>query len=84
MSEQTGYKSRMLPAVMVVFTLWASTAIAGVNEDLWQAAQRGDLPAVKTFIANGANVNARYYKGFTSLIFASMSCRPRGRTGAVR
>ena len=46
---------------------------AGVNRDFLEAAKRGDVPAVKAFIANGANVNEKYNKGFTSLIFASMN-----------
>ncbi len=70
MSGQAGYKSRMLVVLMVVFALWASTAIADVNEDFIKAAARGDLPAVTSFIAKGADVNAKAF-GVTALIMAS-------------
>ena len=71
MSAQTGYKVRILLALMVVFALWACSAIAGVNEDLPRAAGRGDLPAVKNFIDKGADVNAKANTGVTALIMAS-------------
>ena len=59
MSEQTRYKSRILMALMLVLALWASTVLAGANEDFLKAAERGDLNAVKSFIAKGADVNAK-------------------------
>jgi uncharacterized protein len=58
-SGQSGRKPRMLMALMVVATLWASVAIAGVDEDFVGAAGRGDLTAVKSSMAKGADVNAR-------------------------
>jgi ankyrin repeat protein len=58
---------------MLVFALWATVAIAEVNQDLREAAKRGDLPAVKRFIANGANVNAKDNNGTTALMLASLN-----------
>jgi ankyrin repeat protein len=71
MPRQTGFKSRMLVALMLVFALWATTAIAGVNEDFINAAKSGDLSAVKSFIAGGADVNAKVNNGLTALMLAS-------------
>jgi uncharacterized protein len=68
---QKGYKAKMLEMLMVVFALWATVAIAGVNEDLIKAAADGDLPAVKGFIAKGADVNAKDSNGATALIEAA-------------
>jgi len=66
-------KSRMMVLLMALVTLWATAAIAGVNEDLWQAAERGDLPEVKSLIAKGAEVNAKDNKGGTALMVASLN-----------
>src|SRR5215813_5986299 len=42
-----------------------------VNEDLIAAAKKGDVEAVKSLIAKGANVNARTNYGATALHFAA-------------
>ncbi len=63
----------MLAALMVVFALWATATIAGVNEDFFEAARNGDLPAVKRFIDKGTNVNARANDGATALLAASLN-----------
>ena len=70
-SRQAGYKARMLAALMVVFACWANVTIAGVNDDLLEAATRGDLPAVKGLIAKGADVNTKARNGTTVLMVAS-------------
>ncbi len=70
-SVQAGYKVRILVVLMVVFALRATVAMAGANEDLIEAAKRGDLVAVKGFIVNGADTNAKDKNGGTALIFAS-------------
>jgi len=44
----------MMLSVMAVIALWATVAIAGVNEDLIKAAESGDLTNVKSLIASGA------------------------------
>ena len=42
---------------------------------LMQAAERGDLQAVKTLLASGADVNAHDQRGWTPLMHASMSLK---------
>jgi ankyrin repeat protein len=74
-SGKAGYKARMLVALIVVFTLGATVVIAGVNEDFREAANRGDLPAVKDFIAKGADVNSKANTGETALMRASYTGR---------
>ena len=51
----------------------AAVAIAEVNEDFFEAAKRGDLPAVERFIANGADVNVKTTDGITALMIASLN-----------
>ena len=70
-SGQARCKVRVLVALVLVFALWATAAVAGVNEDFSEAAERGDLPAVKSFIAKGADVNAKANNGGTALMRAS-------------
>ncbi len=83
-SGQTGYKARILAALIVVCALWATVAIAGVNEDFFEAAKRGDLPAVKRFIANGINVNAKANDGTTALMYALMYASREGHKQIVQ
>ncbi len=56
---------------MAVIALWATAAMAGLNDDLIKAATSGNLPEVKSLIAKGAEVNAKTDKGETALIGAS-------------
>jgi ankyrin repeat protein len=51
--------------------LWGTVAIAGLNEDFIEAKDHGDQPAVKRFIVNGANVNAKDEYGLPPLNDAS-------------
>ncbi len=52
--------------------LAALTLRAGdMNEDLWEASRKGDLPAVKALLEKGANVNARFHCGTTALFQAA-------------
>ena len=62
-SGRAGFKAGVLVGLMVAFILWAHVAIAGVNEDLLTATERGDLSAVKAFIDKGADVNAKAKDG---------------------
>jgi ankyrin repeat protein len=63
-TSRTRYrKVGMMPLLMAVFALWATVAIAGINEDLVEAARRGDLPEVKSLLAKGADVNAKIKVG---------------------
>jgi ankyrin repeat protein len=52
-------KRSMMASLMAVFALSATVALAGMNEDLIEAAKRGDLPVVKRLLAKGADVNAK-------------------------
>lgn len=71
----------MLFLIALVICVWAQIGYAGrttlalVNQDLLDAAKKGDLEAVKTLLAKGAQVNARDTNaptlGATPLIFAS-------------
>jgi outer membrane protein assembly factor BamB len=53
---------------LLVFTLPAS---AGAKEDLWEAARKGDVKAVESLLAKGADVNAKTRYGATALWFAA-------------
>lgn len=72
-SEKTGYPAKALAVWMVILALWATTAIAGMNEDFFNAAGKGDLSVLKRLIAKGAEVNAKGADGVTALILASQN-----------
>lgn len=57
--------------MIVFFALWVTVAIAGVNEDLYKATERGELSDVKSSIAKGADVNSKMSGGITALMIAS-------------
>jgi len=63
---------RMTTLMIVVMALWTTVALAGVNEDLYNAAKYGDLPEVKRLLVEGAKVNASDKDGVTALILASL------------
>jgi hypothetical protein len=65
-------KAGMMALLMAVTALWTSGAYAGLNENLFEAAYRGDLPEVKPLLAKGAEVNAKNKHGRTALMLASM------------
>jgi hypothetical protein len=71
MSRVAVGKASWVAWLMAVVALWATVAFAGVNEDLMQAAERGDLPKVKRLLAKGAKVNAKSNPGDTALMFAT-------------
>ena len=63
---------RVLSMCLVALTVGcAAAAVAGPNEVLIAAATRGDAAAVRTLLANGADVNAKTSKGETALMLAS-------------
>jgi hypothetical protein len=51
-----------------MYVLWTTVGIAGMTEDLIQASERGDLPAVQSLIAKGAKVDAKVKGGSTALM----------------
>ena len=57
-----------LATVMLVATAWSTAALCSEIHD---AAGRGDLPAVTSLLAKGADVNAKDNSGQTALMFAS-------------
>jgi len=75
-SGQSGGKA-ILAALLMVFSWGATAAIAGVNENLIDAAGRGDLPSVKRLINKGAAVNAKDKDGWTALMDASFGAGHR-------
>lgn len=67
-----------LNIVLVVLALVASApsfAAGSRDEDLWDAAGRGDVAAVRRLLAEGADVNARTRYGATALFFAADKAR---------
>jgi hypothetical protein len=52
-------KVKMAASLIGLAILWATFAIAGVNEDLMGAVKKGDLHKVKQLIDQGAQVNAK-------------------------
>ena len=76
-----GFRLKIAATVTgVLVLLWAAGAIAGVNEDLSQAAMRGDVAAVQRLIGKGAKVNGKDKSGWTALMLACQS----GKIEAVR
>ena len=67
-------------SLIAIIALSATLALAGVNEDLIKAAQRGDLAEVKRLISEGADVNAKNEKGSPALMYA---CE-KGHTAVVK
>jgi len=66
-----GFRLKITATVMAVSVLlWSAGAFAGVNEDLSQAAMRGDVAAVQRLIGRGAKVNAKDKSGWTALMLA--------------
>ena len=65
-------KYGMMVLLMAVVALWARAAIAGVNEDLIEAAKRGDLQEVSHLLDKGADVNAKNNEGASALFLAAL------------
>jgi hypothetical protein len=55
----TGFKVRPATSRIAILALLATVALAVVNEDLFKAAERGDLPEVKRLLTRGADVNIK-------------------------
>jgi ankyrin repeat protein len=71
LSGQANHKARMITALVMTLALAPALAIAGVSDDFIEAAKRGDLAAVKSLLARGADINARENVGLTASIGAS-------------
>lgn len=74
--------TQKLIIVLSLFLLFSIPAIAqnNVNEQLWEAARKGDAAAVKDLLAKGADVNAKFRYGATALSYAS----DKGHTEVVK
>jgi outer membrane protein assembly factor BamB len=71
----------MLQATAVSLLLITSLApAADLNEDLLAAARKGDVEAVKSLVAKGADVNAKSAYGATALHFAA----DRGHVAVIK
>ena len=83
-------KASMMALLMALLALWATVTIAGLNEDLIKASERGDLPQVKRLLAKGAEVNAKTEFSITALIWpkdgrtALMAASERGHREVVQ
>ena len=64
-------KARNLVLLFLVSLIPIVAFAQNVNDDLIAAAKRGDVAAVKSLIARGANVNTRTNYGATALHFAA-------------
>jgi hypothetical protein len=61
----------IVPVVLAVFVAASSFAAGPRDEELWDAAGRGDVATVRRLIAEGVDVNARTRYGATALFFAA-------------
>ena len=65
--------NRLWTLCVAIAFAWAVPAFANPAENLFDAATRGDVPAVSTLLANGADVNSKNQYRQTALIFASQN-----------
>ncbi len=71
---------RLAAAVLFVLAALPARADSSRDEELFEAARRGDVEAVGRLLAAGVDVNAKSRYGATALSFAS----DKGRTDVVR
>lgn len=62
---------RRTGSLFLVLLFPIAACVAGINDDLWVAARKGDTTAVKELLAKGADVNAKFRYGATALSYAS-------------
>ena len=71
-SCKTGWRTIVLSLLLVaVISVWLTDTFGGANENLIEAARHGNLPEIKTLLANKADVNAKTTDGFTAFLLAS-------------
>jgi outer membrane protein assembly factor BamB len=61
----------IVPVVLAVFVSASSFAAGPRDEELWDAAGRGDVATVRRLIEEGVDVNAKTRYGATALFFAA-------------
>lgn len=65
---------RFIPFLIILglaFTAVAQDAKQALNDQLWEAARKGDAVAVKALLDKGADVNAKFRYGATALSYAA-------------
>lgn len=65
---------RLIPLLILLslaLTAGAQDAKQGLNDQLWEAARKGDALAVKALLDKGADVNAKFRYGATALSYAA-------------
>lgn len=65
---------RIIPLLIILsqaFTAGAQDARQALNDQLWEAARKGDAVAVKALLDKGADVNAKFRYGATALSYAA-------------
>jgi ankyrin repeat protein len=67
-------------ALLSTLTSFAQDPKQKLNEELWEAARKGDVAAVTSLLDQGADVNAKFRYGTTALFKAS----ERGHTDVVK
>ena len=71
-SCKTGWRTRVLSLLLVaVISVWLTDTFAGANENLIEAARHGNLPEIKTLLANKADVNVKATNVATAFLLAS-------------
>jgi len=59
-------------------------SVSKLNKDLWYAAQRGDLEAVKTALAKGADINFKFDDWGIDIITPAKIAENRGHVEIVK
>src|ERR1035441_850803 len=72
--------SIILPAILLLSRLAAGQAAAGLDEQMFQAIEKGEFATVLQLLEKGAHINAQGKDGITALIAASAM----GKTDVVK
>lgn len=64
-------RSRVILPLSFVFLFAFSAPAQDLNQQLWEATRKGDAEAVKSLLAKGADVNAKFRYGATALSYAA-------------